>query len=502
MDDFICSPSHDLVTIGLMRITIETKPLAQVTADALIVPVFEARKEGRFGAASLCESGEVSGKLLELTLIHHPEGVAAARVLLAGAGKPGDFSSAAWRKLVGAAVRYLKARSIKQVAIALDPEYPGADYASAAVEGAVLANFDPDRYRTANEKKSIESVAVVAPEGVDVAQAVENGRIIGEAQNFTRALVNEPANRLTPLGMAEAARAMAAEFHLECEILDRARMEELGMGALLGVAQGSAEPPALIVVRYKPQGASEGGPHLGLVGKGVTFDTGGISIKPADGMEKMKYDMAGGAAMLGAMRAIAQIRPAIPVTAFVPCVENMPGSRAQRPGDIVTAMSGKTIEVINTDAEGRLILADALVYARRQGCTHLVDAATLTGAIVVALGHLNVGLFANSDDMRDRVLAAAKAEGDRMWNMPLEPDYKDYLKSAFADLANVGGRWGGAVTAAMFLKEFAEDTPWVHLDIAGTAWLDDEKPHLAKGPSGVPVRTLIRLATDWKAGAR
>ena len=215
-------------------------------------------------------------------------------------------------------------------------------------------------------------------------------------------------------------------------------------------------------------------------------------------MEKMKYDMGGGAAMLGAMRAIAQLKPAIAVTAFIPCVENMPGSRAQRPGDIVTAMSGKSIEVINTDAEGRLILADALTHARKQGCTHLVDAATLTGAVVVALGHLNVGLFANNDDMRDRVLAAAKTAGDRMWNMPMDEDYKEYLKTPFADLANVGGRWGGAITASIFLKEFAEDTPWVHLDIAGTAWLDESKPFLAKGPTGVPVRTLVQLATDWK----
>jgi len=330
----------------------------------------------------------------------------------------------------------------------------------------------------------------------DLAQAAERGRVLAEAQNFTRGLVNEPANQLTPLRMAEAARQMAAAHQLDCEVLDREQMEKLGMGALLGVAQGSAEPPAFIVVRYKPAGGGSKA-HLGLVGKGVTFDTGGISIKPADGMEKMKYDMAGGAAMLGAMQAIAQLKPAIPVTAFVPCVENMPGSRAQRPGDIVTAMSGKTIEVINTDAEGRLILADALHYARQQGCTHMVDAATLTGAIVVALGHLNVGLFANDDGMRDRVLAAAKAEGDRMWPMPLEDDYKDYLKSAFADLPNVGGRWGGAITAAMFLKEFAGDTPWVHLDIAGTAWLDDGKPYMAKGPSGVPVRTLVRLALDW-----
>jgi leucyl aminopeptidase len=297
--------------------------------------------------------------------------------------------------------------------------------------------------------------------------------------------------------VADAARSLASEYSLECEVLDRTRMEELKMGALLGVAQGSAEPPVLIVLRYRPLQAASSA-HLGLVGKGVTFDSGGISIKPSDGMEKMKYDMAGGAAMLGAMRAIAQIRPALPVTAFIPCVENMPGGRAQRPGDIVAAMSGKTIEVINTDAEGRLILADALVYARRQGCTHLVDAATLTGAIVVALGHLNVGLFANDDAMRDRVLQAARASGERTWPMPLEEDYKEYLKSAFADLANVGGRWGGAITAAIFLKEFAEETPWVHLDIAGTAWLDESKPYLAKGPTGIPVRTLVRLAADWK----
>ena len=486
-----------------MQITIEAKPLDQISADALIVPVFEGRREERFGAAVLCESGEVSGKMLELTLLHHPAGVAASRVLLAGAGKPGEFGAPAWRKLVGAAVRHLKAKSVKRVAIALDPEHGGPEFASAAVEGAILANFEPDRYRTGNDKKSIASAAIVPSNGAaDLSRAVEQGRIVAEAQNFARAMVNEPANRLTPSVMAEAAGRMASEFHLECEVLDRAQMEKLGMGALLGVAQGSAEPPALIVLRYRPEHPAAGGPHLGLVGKGVTFDTGGISIKPADGMEKMKYDMAGGAAMIGAMQAISQIRPSIPVTAFIPCVENMPGSRAQRPGDIVTALSGKTIEVINTDAEGRLILADALVYARRQGCTHLVDAATLTGAIVVALGHLNVGLFANNDDLRDRVLSASKSEGERMWNMPLEPDYKDYLKSAFADIANVGGRWGGAVTAAMFLKEFAEDTPWVHLDIAGTAWLDDEKPHLAKGPSGVPVRTLVRLAMDWEASGK
>ena len=472
-----------------MRITTESKPIEQIATAALVVPVFEGAKETRFGAGDLADSGEITGKSGELTLLHHPAGMAAQRVLLAGAGRPDQFDSAAARKLAGLAVRFLKGKAVKEVCFATDPSQ-----AEAVVEGAILANFDPDRYRTGNDKTSVEAITVVgSPEAAD------RGRLIAEAQNLTRELVNEPANRLSPRQLASAAMKVAAAHGLESEVLEKAQMEQFGMGALLGVAQGSAEPPCLIVIRYRPANPGPSGAHLGLVGKGVTFDTGGISIKPAEGMEKMKYDMAGGASMIGAMQAIAQLKPAISVTAFIPAVENMPGSRAQRPGDIVTTMSGKTVEVINTDAEGRLILADALTYARRQECTHLVDAATLTGAIVVALGHLNVGLFSNNDAMRDRVLAAARAEGDRMWPMPLEDDYKDYLKSAFADLANVGGRWGGAVTAAMFLKEFAEDTPWVHLDIAGTAWIDDEKPKspLAKGPSGVPVRTLVRLAMDW-----
>ncbi|MEO8368562.1 MAG: leucyl aminopeptidase [Candidatus Solibacter sp.] len=479
-----------------MQITIERKTAGQVHAEALIVPVFQGRRDGRFGAGDLCDSGEISGKAQELTLLHHAPGVTATRVLLAGGGKPEKFDAAEMRRLTGAAVRFLKAKSIKKVAFVLDGEFAGDDFASAAVEGAILGDFEPDRHKTQDEKKSLDSF-VVAGDTPGLEAAVERGRILAESQNFSRAMVNEPANLLTPLGMADAAGQMAVEVGLECEVLDRAAMEKLGMGSLLGVAIGSAEPPVLIVLRYRPTSAA-GSDHLGLVGKGVTFDTGGISIKPADGMEKMKYDMAGGAAMIGAMRAIAQLKPSIAVTGFIPCVENMPGSRAQRPGDIVKAMNGKTIEVINTDAEGRLILADALSYARTKGCTHLVDAATLTGAVAVALGHLNVGLFASDDAMRDRVMAAAKAEGERMWQLPLEDDYKDYLKSAFADIANVGGRWGGAVTAALFLKEFSEDTPWVHLDIAGTAWLDEAKPYMAKGPTGLPVRSLVRLAMDWK----
>jgi leucyl aminopeptidase len=483
-----------------MQVSLQRQPIEELQTDALVLPVFQDRREDRLGLGELFDSGEISGKPFEMTLLHNVPGMRAKRLLAVGAGKPGKFNAAELRKAVGAAIRHLKTKSIKEVAIWLDAPQAGADYVAAAVEGAILGEFETDRHKTdKKDAKSVQRLTVaVAEGGPHLDAALERGRIIAEAQNFTRELANEPPNRLTPLGLAEQARRMAQEFGLEFEVLDRDRMAQLGMGSLLGVAIGSAEPPALIVLRYRPAAAPAGSVHLGLVGKGVTFDTGGISIKPSDGMEKMKYDMAGGAAMIGAMRALAQLKPAIPVTALIPAVENMPGSRAQRPGDIVTSLSGKTIEVINTDAEGRLILADAVTYAQKLGCTHLVDAATLTGAIVVALGHYNVGLFANDDALRERVMLAARAEGEKMWHMPLEDDYRDYLKNAYADISNVGGRYGGAVTAAMFIKEFADPTPWVHLDIAGTAWLDDGKPFLAKGPTGVPLRTMVRLAMDWQ----
>jgi leucyl aminopeptidase len=484
-----------------MQTTLERLPLEQIETDAAVVVAFEGAVLDRLPGAlkELGETGEVAGKPGELTLVHFPGGLKAKRLLIAGAGKREKFSPAELRKIAGAAVRHLKSRSIKQGALFLDAGLAMPENVAAAVEGAITGHYEPDQYKTEEkDKKQIERfVVAVGGAGGELDQALERGRCVGEAQNLARDFVNEPANRLTPLLLAERARQVAAEAGLECEVLDRDRMRQLGMGALLGVAQGSAEPPALVVLRYRPESAPQGLAHLGLVGKGVTFDTGGISIKPADGMEKMKYDMAGGAATVAAMRAIAQLKPRIVVTGLVPTVENMPGSRAQRPGDIVTTLSGKTVEVINTDAEGRLILADAITYARRLGCTHLVDAATLTGAIVVALGHIHVGMFANNDELLAKVQSAAKAAGERMWPMPLDDDYKEYLKSPFADLPNIGGRWGGAITAAYFLKEFAENTPWVHLDIAGTAWLDDSKPFMAKGPTGVAVRTFVNLAMNW-----
>ena len=483
-----------------METKLINQSLDRAAADAIVVVLFEDEavppelKPFAGWIEELRASGEFSGKPGEMAVLYQPQGLAAKRLVVAGAGKRDGFDAAGLRRAAGSAVRALKQKGVKTLAWWLAP-----GDAEAAVEGAVLGNFEPDHYKTSTkESKSLDAFHLVAAaDGADLEQAFARGRILADAQNFTRDLANEPANRMTPFVLAERARAMAAEVGLECEILDQDRMRQLGMGALLGVAQGSAEPPALIVVRYQPANPSLTGDHLGLVGKGVTFDTGGVSIKPADGMEKMKYDMAGGAAVLGAMRAIAQLKPSVPVTALVPAVENMVGSRAQRPGDIVTSLAGKTIEVLNTDAEGRLILIDALTYAQRLGCTHLVDAATLTGAIVVALGYVNIGAFTNNEAMLGRVMAAAKAEGEKVWHMPLDDDYKELLKSSFADLANIGGRWGGAVSAAWFLREFVGETPWVHLDIAGTAWLDESKPFLAKGPTGVCVRTFARLAMAW-----
>ncbi len=491
------------------------EPLDRVAADAVVVLIFEDVSDDAFGEgkalstasagvrtwlAELKSSGEFSGKAAEIAVLHNPPGWAAKRLIVVGGGKHEKFDSAALRRTVGATVRVWKQKGVKTLAwsLASNQKVAGASAAEAAVEGAILGNYETDVHKTDKDSKSLDAFHIVGTADAGLERRVERGRILGEAQNFTRDLGNEPSNRLTPLVLADQASVMAAEYGLPCEVLDQDRMSQLGMGALLGVAQGSTEPPALIIVRYTPQNAPASSDHLALIGKGVTFDSGGISIKPAEGMEKMKYDMCGGAAVLGAMRAIAQLKPSIPVTAIVPAVENMVSGRAQRPGDIVKSLDGKTVEVLNTDAEGRLILIDAITYARRLGCTHLVDAATLTGAIVVALGHVHIGAFTNDDALLARVMTASQEEGEKMWRMPMDDDYKELLKSPFADLANIGGRWGGAISAAWFLKEFADPVPWVHLDIAGTAWLDDAKPFMAKGPTGVCVRTFVKLAEAWQ----
>ena len=308
--------------------------------------------------------------------------------------------------------------------------------------------------------------------------------------------MNEPSNQMTPTTLAERAREMATRVGLAYEALGPEEIQRLKMGAFWAVARGSQQEPArLIVIRYSPEGAPEQ-PVIGLIGKGITFDSGGISIKPSENMHEMKTDMAGGATMLGVMQAIAQLKPPLRVTALIPATENMPSGNAYKPGDVITSMSGKTIEILNTDAEGRLVLADALTYAKQLGCTVLIDAATLTGACMVALGNITTGVFGWNKEWVNRVLAAAEAAGEKMWQLPVDDDYRELYKSAIADLANTGGRWGGAITGAMFIGEFAGDTPWVHLDIAGTRWANEEKPYRAKGPTGHGVRTLVQLLSD------
>jgi len=458
-------------------------------------------------AAPWIASGEFKAGPAETLLLHSPDGVKAERLLIIGLGKAKSLTVHEVRKGAGVAVRFAKPRGIRDLAIAfpedkaLDDEHmdalPSRLTARAIVEGATLAEFDIDIYRSDRKDLSVQNINVIAHEDdkksqAEMQQGFDRGLIIADSQNFARTLVNEPGNVLTPTELGKRTAAMCAESGLQCEVHSWDKINELKMGALAAVAQGSSEPPALIVMRYEPTNAAPDGPVLGLVGKGITFDTGGISIKPADNMDKMKYDMAGAAAMIGAMRAIAQLKPAVRVLAIVCSAENMPDGKAFKPGDVVTAMSGKTIEIINTDAEGRLVLADGLHYAKTLGATHLINAATLTGAIGVALGLLNAGLFSNDDATAQRFLDCLPVSGEKFWRLPCTDDYRDQIKSQIADIMNTGGsRYGGATTAAMFLKEFVGDTPWIHLDIAGTAWIDEQKAWQSKGPSGVAVRSLI-----------
>jgi leucyl aminopeptidase len=493
----LSSPS-DLQTEALVAVVLDhsdagsrnngPKPqLKLATADSAV----------QSAAADLLSSGELSGKLLETNLLHKPSGLKGNRLLLVSGGNAKKFSSYELRRVAGTAVRTLKSRGIRNFAFIAPTGIDAEEAVRAVVEGAHVGNFDPDYYRSDRKDQKIDEITMVASGDKNkLESAAREAQIIGESQNFTRDLVNEPSNRMTPTVLAERAKTMCAEVGLKCEVYGADKIKDLKMGAFWSVAQGSDEPPALIIMKYEPAGAPEK-PVLGLVGKGITFDTGGISIKPADGMEKMKYDMAGGAAMIGVMRAVALLKPKIKVIGIVCATENMPSGHAQKPGDVQIAMSGKSIEVINTDAEGRLVLADGLHYAKQLGCTHLVDAATLTGAVVVALGYNNAGIFTNDDAMYDRIHRANKSAGEKMWRLPVDDEYKEQIRSSIADIMNTGGRWGGAITAAMFLQEFAEDTPWIHLDIAGTAWMEEQKPWIAKGPSGIAVRSLVEFVKGF-----
>ncbi|HST52273.1 MAG TPA: leucyl aminopeptidase [Pyrinomonadaceae bacterium] len=450
---------------------------------------------------SILEAGELKGKEGETAYIHLSPGTGmkAVRLLLVGVGERGDYKRAQVSQFAGAAVRALRARNVKTVGLVPRLEGDAELAAAAAVEGALMGLFEPDKYRTIEkEERAVEQLQVVV-EGADeeaLRRGAERGRIVGESVNFTRDLANEPGAYMTPTIMAERAQEVANQFGLEIDVLDRARIEKEGMGAFLSVANGSDQPPKMMVLKYTPEGKSsveDGEDYLALVGKGITFDTGGISIKPSENMELMKYDMTGGATVIGVMRAVAQLKPTIPVLGVVPATENMPSGKATKPGDVVRAMTGKTIEVINTDAEGRLILADAVAYAKKLGATRVIDMATLTGAVSIALGDVNTGILGTDQELIDEVIESGHEVGEKFWQLPLDKEYTKQIKSDIADIKNVGGRKAGTITAAAFIKEFADGIAWAHLDIAGTAWGDEAKPFRSKGPTGVAVRTLLNL---------
>lgn len=441
-------------------------------------------------------NGEFKAEANEILLLHSPQGLSAMRVLIVGVGKLAKLTPHVLGRAAGVAVRSAKPRSLRSLSIVFPvTELDTAAVAEAIAYSAQLADFDADTYRSDRKDRSIRHLTLVLSASCPFKTAEAGflkGNILGESQNLTRSLVNEPGNRLTPTMLGQRAAAMCHENGLSCMVFGADKLQELKMGAFWSVAKGSDEPPALIVMRYEPEGAPQG-PVVGLVGKGITFDTGGISLKPAENMEMMKYDMAGAAAMLGAMRAIARLKPKVRVIGIVCAAENMPSGKAQKPGDVQIAMSGKSIEIINTDAEGRLVLADGLAYAKQLGATHLMDAATLTGACVVALGKIRAGGFSNDEETWQRFAEAAEKAGEKFWRLPLDEEYRELLCSEIADIKNTGGRWGGASTAAMFLREFAGDTPWVHLDIAGCAWIEDKRAYIGTGPSGIGVPSIA----DW-----
>ncbi|HXU39397.1 MAG TPA: leucyl aminopeptidase [Blastocatellia bacterium] len=500
-----------------MKITASRTSLGEISEDVLIVPVFEGETPRdsdnasalaaldhltRGAIASLFDEGEMTGKLDSSVLLQNVGPFSTKRLLLYGAGKADDIDSVSVRRLSGAAIRaILKHRVIRSAAFLVTRKLESEALAQAIVEGALVGQMSSDLYRAKDESTAeIEALDLISelPEPPDFDRAIKAGSAMGEATNYARGLGFEPSNVMTPTELADRAQKMANGEGLAFEALGEDEMKRLGMGALLAVSRGSTEPARLIVLKYEPDGEQAGASSdlIALVGKGITFDSGGISIKPAARMEEMKYDMCGGAAVIGAMQVIARLRPNVRVIGVVPASENLPSGRAVKPGDVVRSFSGKTIEVVNTDAEGRLILADAITYAINNGATCVVDAATLTGACVVALGETRAAVMGSNQQLIDDLVAAGEQCGERLWQLPLDDAYGDIIKSDIADVKNVGNRTAGSITAGFFLKHFAGTVPWAHLDIAGTAWIENEKPYLVKGATGFGVRLLANFVLN------
>lgn len=486
--------------------TIVADPLT-LEGDALLLAVCEGEKFT--GTATkvdkklngqlrkLREWGEVKGKLAEVTIVHTLGLMPPKRAVLVGLGKASELDAEKVRRAIGSAVKALNRISCKHATVALDTfpqgKFSATELGRTIAEGAILANYRYLRKSTLNEAPTLQSLEILVANKratAETSKGVNLGEIVANATNFARDLVNAPASEMTPIALAEQAKLVAERRGLKCEIYDENWIEQVGMGALRAVSLGSDQPPRFIVLRYE---GKNGAPTIGLVGKGITFDSGGLCLKTADGMLEMKGDMAGAAAIIAAMDAIGQIEPEINVIACVPATENMPSGKAFKPGDILKTFSGKTVEVINTDAEGRLILADAIAYAKHQGASPILDAATLTGAAIIALGPVCTGAFGNDESLVREVIDAGKEAGEPIWAMPMFQEYRELIKSDFADIKNTGGRPGGAITAAWFIGEFVGDTPWVHLDIAPTFWSEKDSHYFVKGATGVMVRTFVQF---------
>ena len=494
-----------------MQARLLTTAPEKAEADALILPIFEGQstlppeaaaldRKLKGAITQLLADREFRGKFMELVPVHNLNTLPSKWTVLVGVGKAQELDMVRLRNVLQSAGRVLRKRGHRRVTVLLPKDVAAragaADVARAVTEGIGLSNFDVGSLKTRHEQAvtQISTLSIVGLDGDKAASAaVKDAVVLADATNRIREWVNAPANAFTPTVFVDKVKEAAKGTGLDLKVLEVDDMRRLKMGALLAVARGSDEPAKMIVLRYS--GGRKGGPMLALVGKGITFDSGGISIKPAQNMEMMKSDMGGGAAVVGAMLAIAELEPKINVIGIVPTTENMPSGKAIKPGDVVTGSGGKTIEIINTDAEGRLILSDGITYAVKEGATHIIDIATLTGSIVRTLGPLAIGAFGNDPPLMDRVRRAADLAGERIWELPTWADYDGLIDSEIADIKNSTVPWAGATTAALFLREFVEGRPWVHLDIAGSAWQDaSELKTVPRGPTGSGVRVMAQLA--------
>jgi leucyl aminopeptidase len=488
-----------------------TGELTGIQTGAIIIGQYEGEKTPQEETAAvdkilggaisgMIEQGDIKGKAGEITVIHTLGKLPASRVLVLGLGKKKELTANKLKGSFAEACRYLKGKNVNAIAAgALGTGVNGlntAEAVQAMAEGAILGLYTFRQYITKKENGNgeIKTLTFAGDDKELMDKAIKQAEILASAVNYARDMVNEPSNHMTPADMAEAAKKLAADYNLRAEVFDKDWMKAQGMGGLMGVSQGSQQPPKFIILSYS--GSTSKNIDVALVGKGITFDSGGISIKPSENMGDMKGDMAGGASVLAAVMAIAQLKPKINVAALVPATENMPSGTAMKPGDIIKIMNGKTVEVVNTDAEGRLILADALSYAVKMGAKEIIDVATLTGACQIALGNICTGSFSNNEKLQEKVTASGKESGEPSWPMPMFDDYKEIIKSDVADMKNSGIRWGSAISAAKFLEEFVDKTPWVHLDIAGTSDTDKDKGWQVKGATGVPVRTLVEFVLN------